>query len=108
MRIAINRGTPANHAPSLCDSCRHSQIVRGRTLDEELVFCELSMRSVQITFKVTSCSHYDDQRFANYMELMHEAWILRPPSRGRAAGFVPPERADEEFTREIRLRRGRR
>jgi hypothetical protein len=106
MRISINRGTPPNYAASLCDTCRHSHIVRGRTQDEELVFCDLAMRSVQITFKVTSCSHYDDQRHASYLQLMHQAWILRPASRGRAAGFVPAsELEDEEFGRSFKLPR---
>ncbi len=105
MRITVSRGTPANHTESLCDTCRHSQIVRGRTLDEELVFCDMPTRSAQITFKVTSCTHYDDQRHASYMQLVSQAWILRMPSHDRAAGFVPAAELDDaEFGRSFSAR----
>jgi hypothetical protein len=95
MRIVVDRGTPTTHSESLCDTCRHSQIVRGRRLDEELVFCDMPTRSAQITFKVTSCTHYDDQRHASYMQLVHQAWILRTSSRDRAVGFVPATELDD-------------
>jgi hypothetical protein len=89
MRIKIHGGTPPNDDESLCETCRHSRITRGRRLDEELVFCGAShMRAVRITFKVTSCSEYDDYRYPSYYELMQQAWILKRGSRGRPPGFV--------------------
>jgi hypothetical protein len=89
MLIKINRGTPIQEAESLCDSCRLSRIVRGRRFDEELVFCEATpMQATRITFKVTSCTDYRDHREPSYPELVEKAWILRPASRQRAAGFI--------------------
>jgi hypothetical protein len=97
MRIKVQDGTPIESERSLCTTCRCSTIVRGRTLDEELVLCSaLGLRSVQITFKVTSCSDYADQRIPSYMEMMQDAWILRPGSKRRPAGFVRASDLKEE------------
>ena len=89
MLIKVYRGTQIQDGESLCDTCAHSRITRGRRLEEELVMCTaLMMHTVQITFKVTSCSVYVDDREPSYHELCEKAWILRPASRQRAAGFV--------------------
>jgi len=89
MRVKVQGGTPRHDNESLCDSCRWSRIIRGRTLDEELVLCDAShMTSTRITFKVTSCSDYVDSRLPSYHELVHQAWILRPATKRRRAGFV--------------------
>jgi hypothetical protein len=99
MRIKVYGGTPANDGASLCDTCRHSRIIRGRRIEEELVFCEAShVQTTPITFKVTSCSHYDDQNTPSYYELMQQAWILRPKGPKRPSGFVrASDLRDEEF-----------
>jgi len=89
MRIKIYGGTAPSSETSLCESCRASRIVRGRTLDEEIVFCDaMAMSPVRIAFKVTDCSSYDDQRLPTYAQLAHQAWILAPATRRRPAGFV--------------------
>ena len=45
---------PSNSDSNLCHTCRLSTIVRGRSLDEEIVQCHaLSMRAARVTFKVT-------------------------------------------------------
>ncbi len=101
MRIKVRGGTPAHDADTLCQTCRHSRITRGRKIEEELVFCDASHgATVQITFKVTSCSDYADRRTPSYFELMHRAWILQPGSRKRPAAFVRAvDRQGEEMTR---------
>src|SRR5262245_17602242 len=97
MHIKIQDGTPLNSDSSLCSTCRCSTIVRGRTLDEELVICSaLGLRGVQITFKVTSCSDYADRRMPSYAEMLQDAWILQPGSRRRPAGFVRASELQEE------------
>ena len=89
MRINVRGGTAKHDADTLCQTCRHSRITRGRKIDEELVFCDAShSATVQIGFKVTSCSDYADQRTPSYLELMHQAWILQPGSLRRPAAFV--------------------
>ena len=89
MRIKIHGGTPVNGDDNLCESCSHSRIIRGRRVDEELVVCEASHAAPhRITFKVTSCTDYHDCQVPSYWELMQQAWILRPQSGKRPAGFV--------------------
>ncbi len=103
MRFKVQNGTPIESESSLCATCRCSTIVRGRTLDEELVICSaLGLRGVQITFKVTSCSDYADKRLPSYFEMMEDAWILQPGSRRRPAGFVRGSDLQEEEMREFR------
>ncbi len=108
MRIKIQDGTPISGESSLCSTCRCSTIVRGRTLDEELVLCSaLGLHGVQITFKVTSCSDYADRRTPSYMEMMQDAWILQPGTRRRRAGFVRSSDLQEEDLLPLRSNLGR-
>jgi hypothetical protein len=89
MHLKVQNGTASNSESSLCNTCRLSTIVRGRTLDEEIVQCHaLSMRSTRITFKVTHCSAYSDARHPSYLQMLEHAWILRPGSKKRPAGFI--------------------
>lgn len=91
---AERRGTSNG---GLCHTCRHAIVTRGRTLDEELVHCQaVCMGAARVTFKVTSCSAYSDQRQPTYMDFMEDAWILRPGSRRRPAGFIRASELREE------------
>ncbi len=109
MRIKIQDGTPISSESSLCSTCRCSTIVRGRTLDEELVHCSaLGLHGMHITFKVTSCSDYADRRTPSYMEMMQDAWILQPGSRKRPAGFVRGAELQEDDLLELRSTLSRR
>jgi hypothetical protein len=105
MHIKVQDGTPISSESSLCATCRCSTIVRGRSLDEEIVLCSaLGVRGVQITFKVTFCSDYSDKRSPSYMEMVQEAWILHPGSRKRPAGFVRGSELQEEELFDLRSR----
>ncbi len=101
MRIKIHRGTPVHDGDTLCNTCAHGRVTRGRSVNEELVVCEAShMSPTHITFKVTSCSSYQDQRVPSYWELMQQAWILQPESRRKPAGFVrASDLRDQDFGR---------
>ena len=89
MRFKVHNGTQSNAESSMCSTCRHSTIVRGCRLDEEIVVCRgLSMKGIRVTFKVSSCSSYSDQRLPTYMELLEDAWVLQPGTKRRPAGFV--------------------
>ena len=93
MHIKVQDGTPIESESSLCVTCRCSTIVRGTTLNEELVVCSaLGLKGVQITFKVTSCSDYADRRIPSYMEMVQDAWILQPGSRKTAGRLRARER----------------
>jgi len=102
MLIKVYGGTRVERPETLCGTCRHSRIMRGRRLEEEVVFCDAAMmQTVRITFKVTSCTEYVDGREPPYHELLDKAWILRPASKRRAAGFV--RAADLEADEAYRL-----
>jgi len=108
MRIKVQDGTPIGSESSLCATCRCATIVRGRSLDEELVLCSaVGLHGVQITFKVTSCSDYADRRTPSYLEMVQDAWILRPGSRRRPAGFVRSSDLQEEELFDFRSNPGR-
>jgi hypothetical protein len=107
MHIKIRGEMPPTDDSSLCNTCRHARITRGRKLDEELVYCSAShIQGVRITFKVTACSMHSDRRLPTYFELLPQAWILRPESGRRPAGFVrSSELRDEDLARYIAARR---
>ncbi len=88
--ISKSRTAPRPTArANLCATCRLSTIVRGRSLDEEIVQCHArAMRTMRVTFKVTFCSAYSDARQPTYMQMLEDAWILQPGSKKRPAGFI--------------------
>jgi hypothetical protein len=87
--MKIHGGTVAHGDSSLCATCCHSTIIRGRSIDEEIVECHASiMHGRTIPFRVTSCSAYADRRLPSYADMVQTAWILTPHSKRRPAGFV--------------------
>lgn len=89
MHLKIHRGTVPHSNETLCATCSYSTIIRGRSLDEEIIACNRPIRvSLRITFRVTSCSDYVDGRLPSMYQLTENAWILRKGSKRRAAGFV--------------------
>ena len=85
----IYGGTVRSDQKSLCSNCRFATIVRGQTLDEEVVHCQSVLtRGMRVTFKVTSCTAHSDVDQPTYMQLLEDAWILKPGSKKRPAGFV--------------------
>ena len=104
MLMKVYGGTPVQEGESLCDTCRHSAIVRGRRESEEIVVCGgIVMRTMVVTFKVTQCTEYVDQREPSYQELHEQAWILRPASKRRPAGFVPASELRDAELRRFRV-----
>jgi hypothetical protein len=106
MRIKVYRGTPPLSGRSLCETCRHSTITRGRRLEEEIIRCEAqSDGTMLVRFAVAECSAYLDATLPNFSELFEKAWILRPRDGKRAAGFVRsselPLKERYEMMREI-------
>ena len=55
----------------------------------------------RVTFRVTSCSAYHDQRLPTLMQLMDEAWVLQPGSKKQRAGFVKGSELRREEVAEI-------
>ena len=89
MRLKVYRGTPPQSGRTLCETCKHSTITRGRRLEEEIIRCEAqSVGTTFVTFVVTECSAYLDAALPSYHELFEKAWVLRPRDGRHPAGFV--------------------
>lgn len=102
VQFKVRNGTPVGGGGSLCQTCRHSTIIRGQAMDEEIVQCQAApMTTTRIRFKVTSCSSYNDERLPSYLQLMEQAWILQPGSRRREAGFIRARELREEEIRSV-------
>lgn len=90
MRLKIQGGTARDDEPSLCLTCRHATIVRGRNLRDEIVECGLLYRDdSRIAFPVTTCSAYSDRRQPTLRQMEEMAWVLRTDRQKRPIGFVP-------------------
>ena len=105
--MKIHGGTVLSSEKSLCANCRFATIVRGRTLDEEVVHCgSMTTRGMRVTFKVTSCTAHSDIDQPTYMQLLEDAWILKPASKRKPAGFVKNSELKaheiQEIMRELR------
>ena len=83
--LASPRQLVADSAHLQATTRRRRCNIGGTTPRRKVIF---AVTVVQITFKVTSCSVYVDDREPSYHELCEKAWILRPASKQRAAGFV--------------------
>jgi hypothetical protein len=89
MLMKVYGGTKPLDREGLCDTCRQSRITRGARIDDEIIVCNAgAMHPTRIPFKVVECTDYGDRREASYWELLDQAWILRPATKRRAAGFV--------------------
>ncbi len=89
MRLRIEGGTARLDEPSLCVSCRHALIARGRSLRDEIVECgRLSEPHNRIRFDVTSCSGYVNRCHDTLSGMESVAWILRSDPKRNAVGFV--------------------
>jgi hypothetical protein len=90
MRIKIHGGTARDDEPSLCLTCRHATIIRGKNLRDEIIECGLLFREdSRMTFPVTSCSGYSDRRQPTLRQMEEIAWVLRTDRGKRPIGFVP-------------------
>ena len=101
MRMKVHGGTACGEG-NLCTTCSHSIITRGQKLDDEMVDCRVfGLGHRRVTFRVTSCSAYHDQRLPTLMQLMDEAWVLQPGSKKQRAGFVKGSELRREEVAEI-------
>lgn len=93
MRIKIRGGTSQGDSPSLCLSCKRGKVIRGETLDEEIIECDsLASQRARIKFKVTSCSEYLNSTHPTIREMESIAWVVRTDKKKGAIGFVPLEK----------------
>jgi hypothetical protein len=97
MKVKIRGGTVSHGQPSLCSTCRHAVEMKGRTLGDELVLCQmLPFSRRRVPFPVTSCTGYADRTHPTLWHMEEIAWVLRSdPSRHRI-GFVQARKLKDE------------
>jgi hypothetical protein len=89
MHIKVRGGTVQHGEQSLCYSCKHATVVRGRSLQEEIVECaQIATARGQIRFPVTECSEYLHRNQPSIREMESIAWILRTDASRKRIGFV--------------------
>jgi hypothetical protein len=89
MRLKIQGGTATQTEPSLCLTCRHATVVRGRALRDEIIECDyLSGRNRRIAFSVTFCNAYVDRTHPTIREMEDIAWVLRTDAKRKQVGFT--------------------
>jgi hypothetical protein len=89
MHIKIRGGTARQGDSSLCHTCRHATVVRGRRADEELVECDaLAYGKNRLTYPVTFCTAYMDRQHPTIREMEDIAWVLRTDATRKQIGFV--------------------
>ena len=88
MRFKIQGGTADNSQSTLCLTCRFSTVVRGRSINDEIIVCSRLPERTRITFTVVSCSDYTDRRRGALHEMEEIAWILRSDPKKNTIGFV--------------------
>lgn len=107
MKTRVHGGTVIHGNGTLCATCRNSTIIKGQTLDEEIVECHARIMTPRgIPFKVTSCTSYDDSRLPAYADMVRVAWILTPHSKRRPAGFIRSSELKPEELAEIMMDSG--
>jgi len=88
MRLKIQGGTANNGEPTLCLTCRYATVVKGRSLNEEIIACSRLAEGTRITFPVISCTEYTDRRRAALHEMEEIAWILQSDPKKKTIGFA--------------------
>lgn len=89
MRVKIRGGTVTEGQPSLCYTCRYATVILGSRPSDEIIECShLSDGHGRITFRVSSCSAYNDRRMPSLSDMEDIAWVLRSDAKRREIGFV--------------------
>jgi hypothetical protein len=97
MNVRIRGGTVNHSEPSLCLSCRHSIIVKGAALRDEIVACNLiRLKGRVIPFPVTSCTGYQDRGQPTLWHMEEIAWVLRSDPKRRTVGFVEARKLKDD------------
>jgi hypothetical protein len=86
MKIKIQGGTVNNGDPPLCHTCRNATVVRGRSLQQEIIEC--GVLESRITFPVSFCNKYIHRQHPTLWEMEDIAWVLRTDPKRNQIGFV--------------------
>lgn len=89
MHIKVRGGTVEHGGQSLCTTCKYATVVRGRSLQEEIIECsQLASGHGRIRFTVTQCTEYLHRNHPTLHEMESIAWVLRTDASRKSIGFV--------------------
>ena len=80
----------------LCDTCKHSQIIKGSQQGQEIVHCLAGgfSRPWNVPFKVVECSDHSAKNSLDRYDAEKIAWIIEVKA-GKFMGFVPPKKRED-------------
>ena len=98
MNIRIHNGTPIFTGPSLCLSCRHSQIIQDHS-GKESTFCNAGCHAfpLVITRPVIRCNEYENENTPSIFEMQKSAWKITADEHNRPVGFLSPKKWKERY-----------
>lgn len=89
MRLKVRGGTAMHGGQPLCHTCRYATIVRGSSLNEEIIECgRLFGPNQVIRFAVTFCTQYLSKEHPTLRDMEDIAWVLRSDTKKNTVGFV--------------------
>jgi hypothetical protein len=94
--VRVRGGTVDHGEPPLCSSCRHSTIIKGARLGDEIVSCGVRYTPSRIVFPVTSCSEYVHRAHPSLYQMEEIAWVLRSSPNRKTVGFVEARRLKDD------------
>jgi hypothetical protein len=97
LNIRIHNGTPILGGPSLCLSCRHSQIITDHK-GEDSTFCHAGqgLNPLVITRPVIRCNEYENENTPSMFEMQKIAWKISV-DKDRPVGFLTPKKWRERY-----------
>lgn len=90
MLVKIKDGTRSGQ--SLCTTCSYSQVIKGASDSQEIVFCGRlgSWEGGRVPFKVVDCNEWADKSKPSLHDMRQTAWVLSTDKQKRF-GFQTPK-----------------
>ena len=87
--IKVQDGTVRSDTKTLCLSCIHGHVIRGRNNEQKIV-CGRMMENGLLNFPVVECNMYQDKSKPSLHDMEDIAWMLVTKKSSHAIGFVDP------------------
>jgi hypothetical protein len=81
-----------DHSKNLCETCERGCVVKGQTLNQEMIRC--GYLDSLMPFRVAECSRFKNRTEKDIYELTQIAWLI--DNKKGNIGFVKPK----DLTRE--------
>ena len=90
MVVKIQGGTRGSKG--LCSTCSYSQIIKGTSDSEELVYCSRlsSWEGGRVPFTVVECNEWADKSKPSLHDMRQTAWVLSTDKQ-KKYGFQSPK-----------------